>query len=261
LPAIEAEVATLQVVELDAADLPVNHTPRVVVVTPHYGSCAPGWADGVYCGSRGRQVVRMDRRARSSSSLLPTAFNECLAEAMTMRDAGDVDAIAMLHSDIEPEGRWLEELYGEAWINRAMLASAVVPIKNDEGRTSTAIGVKGDRWRVPRCIYMRDRERLPVTFGPEHVCGPDEVLLINTGMWLADLHHPFWDHFIDHARTGTSAFQLHSRIVKHGQGQYQVETRSEDYELSHDLAEFGCRYVATWKPRLKHIGQHAWRNY
>ena len=236
-------------------------TAKVAVVTPFYGDLAPGWGAGHYGGARIGRGVDVTNRFRSCQSLLPTAFNECLAEVLNMREQGHATHIAMQHSDISPKGRWLEDLYGDMYFAGAMLISTVVPIKNESGHTSTAIGIRGDRWKVPRVVTMDQRASLPVTFGPEHVCQDGEVLLINTGLWMSDIRHPFWDWFVSKGGAETTAFNLYSKIYRDAEGVFRVATRSEDWELSHDLDAFGCRYLATWRPKLTHRGPKEWPNY
>lgn len=221
-------------------------------MTPHYGGCTMGYAVAARNPVRDRRMISVVDRVRSSSSLLPTAFNECLAVALQHRDSGRATHMAMLHSDIAAEPAWLDTLWGEMWYEGADLVSAIVPIKNDMGLTSTAVGVEGDRWKVNRLITLEQAKQLPETFGPERVCGAGEVLLVNTGCWLADMRRPWWDGF---------AFNLHSRITSPAPGCYAVETRSEDWEMSHVLHEHKARVIVTRKVRLKHEGYHSWPNY
>lgn len=211
-----------------------------------------GFTDTLRGARRDRDLLQVVREVKSSSSLLPTAFNECLAVALQFRDQGLVTHIAMCHSDIAAESGWLDTLWGEMWFHGADLVSTVVPIKNSTGRTSTAIGNTNDRWNIKRCLGLEECKRLPQTFGPEHVCRDGEVLLVNTGLWLADLRKSWWNGF---------AFNLHSRIDNPAPGVYTVETRSEDWEMSHHLHEHGARVMVTRKVRLKHEGPSAWKNY
>jgi hypothetical protein len=157
----------------------------------------------------------------------------------------------MAHSDIVAEPGWLDTLWSEMWLYNLDLISAVVPIKGPTGRTSTAIGSTSDPWKVHRCIFDKDRKRYPPTFGPEHVCAPGEVLLVNTGLMLLDLRRPFWDDF---------AFSFHDRIRKTPSGRV-AENRSEDWEMSHFLHRVGARYMATWRPKLSHEGIKRYKNY
>lgn len=229
----------------EPADEPANDTPRVILCTPHYGQVSMGLLHTINGAVRDRSLLTVNLQAQSSSSVLPHCFNELLCVALHARDTAKVTHLAMCHSDILAETGWLDTLWGEMWYHGADLISAVVPIKAMNGRTSTAIGDANDRWKVKRCVYLKDRATLPETFGPEHVCGEGERLLVNTGLFLADLRRPWWDDF---------AFQFHTRIVKDGDGVRRPECRSEDWEMSHHLADHGARVMATWKVRLRHEG-------
>lgn len=212
----------------------------------------------INAASQDSSVLRVAVRAHASSSVLPNCFNELFSTALTMRDAGKVTHFAMCHSDIIAPPGWLDALYAEMWSHGLDAVSAVVPIKGPTGRTSTAVGSESDRWRVNRCVYLKDRATLPATFTARDVCRPGagEVLLINTGLMLLDLRRPWWDDF---------AFQFHSRIKRTTRGDgataYVCEARSEDWEMSHHLHEAGAKYGATWRVRLRHEGLNRWPNY
>lgn len=236
----------------DAPSPPAAEVPSVMLATPYYGLVSMGWAGGYYGASRRPEMLRIAFGIQASSSVLPSAFNDLLAKALDARDQGEVTHLAMVHADVAPEPGWLDVLYGELWTHGADLVSAVVPIKAPGGRTSTAIGNAADRWDIKRCIHMHERESLPDTFGPEHVCGDGEVLLVNTGCWIADLRRPWWDDI---------TFRFHHRIIRHEDGRREVQQRTEDWEMSFDLHEAGAKVMATWKVKLVHEGGGKWPNY
>ncbi len=250
--------------ELSSEPAEFPDRPRVVVCTPCYGACSVNYAQSFYGASKRRDLLTVVCGIQPNSSLLPTAFNECLARALTLRDEGKATHMAMLHSDITAAPGWLDTLWAEMWEHNAMFMGTNIAIKAPGGRTSTGIGTLGNRWRVHRCVHLNDLAKLPPTFGPEHVCAKGEVLLANTGCWLTDLRHPFWDHFITQEQ-GRSGFNLHSRIISvktpSGGTEYGVETRSEDWELSHDMAECGTRYMITQRVRAWHEGGGRWPNF
>lgn len=232
-------------------DAPVPDVPRVILVTPYYGPVSMGLRQTLNGAVKDRRLLSVVMEAQSTSSVLPQCFNQLLAVALDARDAGKVTHLAMAHADIVAEPGWLDTLWSEMWFHNADLISAVVPIKGPTGRTSTAIGDRNDRWRVPRCVYLKDRATLPATFGPEAVCGPDEVLLINTGLFLADLRRPWWDDF---------AFQFHNRITTTAAGRV-AECRSEDWNMSSYLHKAGAKVLATFKVKLRHDGAKLYPNY
>lgn len=227
-------------------------TPRVHLLMPHYGPVHPGAAESFYLtGTSGS--VAIAHWSKASSSILPNAFNCCLLEALQSRDEGTATHVAMIHSDIAPEFNWIDVLYRELVQSRASVVSAVVPIKDGSGKTSTAIGDRGDPWAIRRYIQAEDRSRLPVTFGAHHVReDPNEVLLINTGLWLADLRADWWDEF--------PGFEMRTRIDRDDQGKRASQSRPEDWEWSRWMADRGIDYRATWAVRLTHHGNHGYTN-
>lgn len=228
-----------------------GEVPRVVLLTPFYGQVPFQYMQTLNMPTRNRELVNVTHKVACSTSILTKCFNQLLCSALDLRDEGKVTHMAMAHSDIIAEPFWLETLWGEMWLHAADLVSAVVPIKDQEGRTSTAIGLESDRWAVPTCIYSKDRSRLPDTFGPEACCDEGEVLLVNTGLFLADLRRPWWDDF---------AFTFTDRIVKRADGKREAECRSEDWEMSHHLAQHGARVMATWKIGLEHVGSYSYKH-
>ena len=240
--------------------------PTVLVGLPHNGTITPGAARGFHnCTNgavrlfRGRDTPSGDPRflngSEFGSSFLPGAFNSLLVNALDLRDRGAITHFAMVHSDVEPSGYWLDELWAEMETGGYMLVSACIAIKEDtaDWPVSTAIGDARDRWNSKRCLRLSDRERLPLTFTAADVCEPDEVLLLNTGLWLTDLRHPFWDHF--------EGFNTVARITYGNEGQRIAQQRTEDWEFSHDLHDFGAPVAATWRVPVKHRGGRDWPNY
>lgn len=180
------------------------------------------------------------------------SFNQMWSRALDLRDSGEATHFAMLHSDIEPiDPAWLNRLYMEMVDHHLVAVSAVVPIKNDSGNTSTAIGDEVDPWHVLRYVRTDQRPHLPVTFTGEDVCERGEVLLINTGCLLIDMRPELWDDF---------EWKMRTRIRRTQRGRV-CEMHSEDWEMSYHIHNSGARYGATWSVRLKHHGAAAYRNY
>lgn len=228
--------------------------PKVVLCSPVYGQVSLHWAATRHYATKGD--VEIAEHPACSSSLLPSSFNMVLACALDLRDAGRATHMAMCHSDLQAPAGWLDKLWAEMQYHGADFLSVVVPIKNASGDTSTAIGRADDPWTIDRYVRLEDVNTLPPTFGPRDVCGPGEVLLVNTGLWLSDLRRPFWDSFVE--REG--GFNLHSRIVRREDGSRRVQTRPEDWELSRHMHREGARYLATWKVEVRHEGLHLWSN-
>lgn len=235
------------------ASVKIDNRPIVALTMPSYGTLHGPAARSFYLQPT-VGAVRLAGWTQSDSSFLPGSFNNCLIWGLDLRDRGIATHFAMIHSDIEPiEGGWLDQLWGEMQRTGATVVSAVSPIKNSEGKTSTAIAKRDQPWDIIRHIYVDERNDLPDTFGPADVCEPDEVLLINTGLWLADLRHPFWDTF--------AGFDTHCKIDRDEEFRRKCYWRTEDWEWSRAMAEAGVEYRATWTVLLHHHGNMFWSNY
>lgn len=226
--------------------------PRVCLALPLYsGELHFGAACG-YFGAALCQKVDIVSRPSVHSSLLPSSFNGALAHALDLRDQGIVTHFAMIHADVAPrDPDWLDTLYAEMQAHDADLISTVIPIKEpNRQRTSTAIGDLAYPWEPKRFITVDDRDKYPLTFSADDVCGPGEVMLVNTGLWLADLRRPWWDDF---------GFELRARIqIRDGTRHAQVIP--EDWQMSRHLQAAGARVFATWKVPVGHHGTDAWFN-
>lgn len=228
-----------------------NERPRVILLTPYYSQVSMGLHNTLNLASRDPSLLTVACEAQVNSSILPHTFNVLLGAALDARDDGRVTHMAMAHSDICAEPGWLDTLYRETLAHEADLVSAVVPIKGPSGRTSTAVGDVDEPWRIKRSVYLEERWDRPQTFGAQDVCGPGEVLLVNTGLFLADLRRPWWDDF---------AFQFHTRLRKTERG-HVAESRPEDWEMSRHLHKHGAKVMATYKVRLTHEGGCMYANY
>lgn len=243
-----------------SAGSPVER-PRVFVGMPYYGDVDPAAAQAYVAPNTHRVdpelAVDVVGWLRCSTSITPRTFNELLGQAMDLRDEGRVTHFAMIHSDVAPlVSGWVNRLWAEMLFQRADVVSAVVPLKipGDETgrRTSTAVGPENDPWAAPRYVTVEDRGKLPRTFAAADVCGPGEVLLVNTGLWLADLRGPWWDDF---------AFEFQTRIVRGPDGKRRAESVPEDWAMSRHLHRRGAKVCATWAVPLEHAGGFRYRNF
>lgn len=249
--------------------LPVSATggfvPRVALACPSYcnqihtGSARAilsATLDGLAPG-RPRVVAHV----WNSASLLAHNFNNALRAALDARDDTTIPNderpthFVMLHADLEPVGRdWMARLWSVMQREGCDVLSAVVPIKEPtRERTSTAIGDRSDDWKVNRHITAADLGKTPPTFRGRDVCGPGEVLLVNTGLWMADLRRSFWDDF--------PGFQIRDRITRDESGRRVCQVRPEDWEFSRWLDSVGADYAATWEIPVHHYGEEGWPNY
>jgi len=175
-----------------------------------------------------------------------------------MADDGEITHLAFLHGDIAPEDLWIDKLVDEMDSLKADFISVVAPIKDLRGLTSTAIGKFGLDWTPYRRLTMEEVMVLPETFSIEDTEYPDDILLHNSGCWLADLRNPLFGEE-DASGRGLVYFTINDRIVrKGGKRTYQVEP--EDWFFSRRLHEQGARTFATRKVLIEHHGDFAFRN-
>lgn len=224
--------------------------PSVYLCYPHYGRVELMSMYSAMQPSQARHDLFSDIHfSNHGISILPHCFNMGLAAALNERDAGAITHFAMLHSDICPAPGWLDVLWGEMRGTGCDLVSAVVPIKvqEDNPPTSTAIGWRDEPWRDPVKLRMNQRRHTGETFGKE-IHREGEVLLVNTGCFLADLRRSWWDDF---------AFEFRTRLAK-GENGYVAEVIPEDWQMSRVLQAAGADIRATWKVHLCHKGEADW---
>jgi hypothetical protein len=214
--------------------------PLIALGLPHRQS--PGVDhEAMLCGIRMKASLKTDdyevAPAMTWTSLLPYTFN--LLWTGAINGSRKFDYFAMLHDDITPQAGWLDVLLEELIANDADLVSAVVPIKDERGLTSTAVDSNPDQWN-PRRLTMREVCRLPDTFGSEHVGGP---ILLNTGCWVVRL-----------GRTWTEQvrFRQQDEIRKNADGVFEAHTIPEDWDFSRQLHSHGAKILATRKVKLHH---------
>ncbi|NQU20939.1 MAG: hypothetical protein HQ567_06615 [Candidatus Nealsonbacteria bacterium] len=218
------------------------------------GEMQAGAARGLYLPTERYDV----RRFTVAGTGLARVFNTLWASALNLYDDGKVTHAAMLHSDIEPDPFWVDLLMDEMNRLDADVVSAVIPICDPAGVTSTAIGNPGDKWHPLRRLTMHEVMELPITFDNVGAGYPDNALLINTGCWLADLRRPFWH--THHDGVASIYFEQRDRLVRRND-QWEVERESEDWRLGRQLHELGCKVYATRAVRAVHHGEAGWSNW
>jgi hypothetical protein len=178
------------------------------------------------------------------SSLLASGFNLLLVNALNRRDRNQADQFLLMHSDIVPldTQHWLDRLAAAKANAKAEVISAVVPIKDHRGVTSTAIDTTNIY--APRRLTIRECNRQPETF-------THEKLLINTGMLLMDLRNDWVDKL---------CFTIGDAILITDQGKRLVGSTPEDWDVSRQLRSHGVKLWATKAVALNHVGRFAYPN-
>ncbi len=227
--------------------------PLVALLQPSYSRSVPNKhaAKAFYRPSL-RGINRLE--IEQGTSMLTRCFNMLWCDAINARSAHAITHVAMIHDDICPDPGWLDVLMDELESTGADMISAVIPIKNERGLTSTSVDI-GDPWIVRR-LTMHEVFQMPPTFSASDVSwNPDgKPLLLNTGLWLAKFD-PAWVEQI--------SFKFVNRIVKMPDGVWMSQDIPEDWDFSRQLHAFGCKLLATRKVGLYHQdpqfhNRHAW---
>lgn len=234
--------------------------PRCYLGMPGYGNIAAGAARSFYRATAGGIAVR---REFAEGSLLAKNMNTLWCGALNDAKENGLEYFAMQHSDVQVEDFWLDSLIAELEARQLDVLGVVVPIKDQNGLTSTALGVKdaagwrldgdvwcedGTQWRPHARLTMAEVYRLPETFTSEDVGYP---LLLNTGLWVCRFN-------LDWARK--VFFTVNDRIVLDPDGRFQVQDEPEDWFVSRLFHALGLRIGCTRKIAVAHHGHMNFAN-
>lgn len=217
--------------------------PVIYVAMPHRNlEVHLGAAAGLHFASNNkyRQVV-----GNFGTSVLTQCFNTLLCEALNARATDGVTHFAMLHNDVVPCKGWLDILMEEMLFNDFDMVSAVIPIKNSKGLTSTGIDTPGNPWSVRR-LSMAEVFDMPETFTAKDIPfrQAESSLLLNTGCWVMKLTEP-WAEGLCFRQQDCIAWSLSDQ-------KYVAQSISEDWDLSRQLVGRGCRIAATRRVPIFH---------
>lgn len=180
-------------------------------------------------------------------SLLANVMNICWGAACDLFEAGELDGFAMIHSDVAPvEPARLDPLHEALVGNDLDVLSAVVPIKDERGLSSTAVDDTGNVWR-PRRLAMKELKALPEVFTSADVGAP---LLVNTGLMAVKLG-PWCERV---------CFTIRDRIEKGADGVRRALAQSEDWDFSRQCHRLGLKVGATRAVKVRHHGDYGWSN-
>lgn len=243
----------------DVADTERPPRPLCILAVPHNGAMVPE-ALGTLAAPSVRTHVDV---IQAGSSLLCHNFNKAWCDALN--HVPRPTYFAMCHSDISAPERWLDALIDEMEAHGADLVSAVVPIKDFRGITSTALmdAGSGTLRRLTahemRSTHPETKERmLPDTFDGADLAKlfempPDSnvALCVNSGLWVCKFGP--WAE--------TVCFETGDRITRdpdptHPSGErFVARVFSEDWLFSSTLIAKGIKVMATQRVQVTHFGR------
>lgn len=205
-----------------------------------------------FCAGKGHQVdvVGADNASWDNMNLLwCQALNAARHEGVTH--------YAQIHSDITPDLNqdWLNVMLEEMEEFDADFISAVVPIKDGRGLTSSGIADKTNPWNPHRRFTMHELYAMPETFTAEDIGYAGWPLNHNSGLIVADLRRPV---FFRTKPDGELAiwFEFRKRVwLDTEKNMVRLDGESEDWNMSRRLWEQGAKTCITRKVLLKHWGQ------
>lgn len=190
------------------------------------------------------------------SSAQCVVMNAILIQALEAYEQGKLDWLLIWHSDIVPEPWFLDKMMDIAQEKNADILSAVVPIKDEKGLTSTAldepVGEVPQEWRVRRLTMAEVHGKEPVHGQTLEKTFTLPNLLLNTGLMLLRLSVPWRDQI---------RFHFDDQIIRVN-GRRRAVVMPEDWNFSRDARKLGCNSIwATTEVRLEHKGQATYPNY
>lgn len=205
----------------------VNST--FIGIPTYNGSVCYRSSEALLCASKHKYGAH----SHVKHSVLTQCFNILFSTALTARKDGATH-FCMLHADIAPNDMWLDKMHAIMADKKADVLSAVVPMKNGLGLTSTALE-RANKWR-PRRLTMREVFQREPTF-------TDEKILLNSGLMLIDMRKPWvekiWFRFED------EIIKVNDKFVAVG--------ISEDWCFSMDAKKLGAKLFATREIGLIHV--------
>lgn len=180
------------------------------------------------------------------SSATCVTFNRLWINALELYEAGKITHFLMYHSDIVAEEYFLDKMIDIMERTKADVLSAIVPIKDQQGMTSTAmdepVGDVDPYWRVRR-LTMKEVHHMEPTF-------TDPKLLLNTGLMLVDMSK---------AWTKDAYFTFEDKIIWH-HGRRVAVCMPEDWGFSRMAKKLGATLWATREVPILHYGETSYPN-
>lgn len=168
--------------------------------------------------------------ADESKSLLSATFNDFLVDALNRKKAGQgIGRFVMLHNDIVPMRNYISVLERDRASVNATMLSAVVPLKDPLGITSTAISSVDDDLAVERRITLAESFNLPQIFSIKDIPNyQDRLLCANTGCFILNLEDPIFDMFDEKGRLKVF-FTINDEIRKTPYKLYSIKSKIGEF--------------------------------
>ena len=190
------------------------------------------------------------------SSLINFNCNALFCDALNMRKNG-VTHFLLMHSDVRPEPGFVTKMMKILTARELDLLSVVLPIKDDEGLSSTCVVIRtGENTAERRRLTMAQIQQLPPTFRNVECAEffgkalDDVIMLANTGLMLLDLSKSWIEKLV---------FSTIDKIVKLD-GQFTAHCEPEDWSFTRQLHQLGGRLAVTRAVKAKHMGMKAFDN-
>lgn len=222
------------------------------------GKTVPGqvWR-AAYESGRGQHNVQV----RYPGDIAWDGFNTTWCQALNSLKDG-ITHLAIMHNDVVPQDEppWLITMLEEMEKTGADMVSAVTPIKDLAGLTTTGIGDAADPWIPFKRFTLRELATFPETFSAADCGYPGRYLIHTGGCCLYDLRKPVYQTLKE---DGTPKVHFHfpRRVIKAPDGNWGCQGESEDWYFSRMLHEAGGKSVCTRKVRLQHFGEMAFCNW
>ena len=192
-------------------------------------------------------------------------FDILWTQALNASEEGKITHFAMLHLDIVPENTdgeiWVDTLIDELDEHGLDMVSAISPLKDFRGLTSSGIGDPDDSWSPYRRICVRELDSLPETFDAADLGYAGMPLLHNSGCWACDLRSDVF-HQADADGNCGAHFAFPERVFRHpATGRWTHQRESEDWYFSRCLWKLKARTSITKKVKLSHFGKAGYKNH
>ena len=225
---------------------------RPLLCIPTYSGKVPYELLGtIFNGIQDYAALKMNMQG---TSFLTLKFNMYWCEALNNKE---YTHFIILHDDLIPrDEHWLKKLVELADANNVDILSAVSPIKNAMGVTSTALAKKGEFGNFRR-VTMRELGDLPEVFFRNDVAKlfgwePKGHLLTNTGLMCVRMEKR---NVLEKMR-----FTMQDWIKRTSDGKFYAQSEPEDWNWSREAQERGLTVAATRAIALTHRGEFDYRN-